>query len=266
MRMTKALLPKLVASGDGHVVIVGSIAGLEPYPGGAGYNAAKFGARAMTEVLRLELLGQPVRVTEIDPGMVETEFSARPLRRRRGPGRRRSTRASRRSPPTTSPTASPSRPPARATSTSTRMLVLAARPGRRRAIVHRRRPEPARASGSYRPRSASRPTVRPGRSATALTASSTPGMNDDAVVGVVADRQRLAGGAEQHLLVGDQAPQAHRVDADAAGPVAAAGARRRTSVGGRVGRPVRRRRGHALGGRAWPCPTARRPSGRGAAR
>jgi len=75
MRMTRALLPKLVASGDGHVVVIGSIAGLEPYPGGAGYNAAKFGVRAVTGVLRQELLGQPVRVTEIDPGMVETEFS-----------------------------------------------------------------------------------------------------------------------------------------------------------------------------------------------
>jgi NADP-dependent 3-hydroxy acid dehydrogenase YdfG len=75
MRMTRALLPKLIASGDGHVVTVGSIAGHEPYPGGAGYNAAKFGARAVMGVLRQELLGQPVRVTEIDPGMVETEFS-----------------------------------------------------------------------------------------------------------------------------------------------------------------------------------------------
>jgi NADP-dependent 3-hydroxy acid dehydrogenase YdfG len=75
MRMTKALLPALEGSGDGHVVMVGSIAGHEPYPGGAGYNAAKFGLRAMTRVLRLELLGRPVRVTEIDPGMVETEFS-----------------------------------------------------------------------------------------------------------------------------------------------------------------------------------------------
>lgn len=75
VRVTKALLPKLMASGDGHVVVVGSIAGLEPYPGGAGYNAAKFGVRAVREVLRAELLGQPVRVTEIDPGMVDTEFS-----------------------------------------------------------------------------------------------------------------------------------------------------------------------------------------------
>ena len=75
MRMTRALLPRLVESGDGHVVVVGSIAGLEPYPGGAGYNAAKHAVRAATRVLRMELLGRPVRVTEVDPGLVETEFS-----------------------------------------------------------------------------------------------------------------------------------------------------------------------------------------------
>jgi hypothetical protein len=55
--------------------MVGSIAGYEPYVGGAGYNAAKFAVRAMTKVLRLELLGRPIRVTEVDPGLVETEFS-----------------------------------------------------------------------------------------------------------------------------------------------------------------------------------------------
>jgi NADP-dependent 3-hydroxy acid dehydrogenase YdfG len=75
VRMTQALLPALRQSGDGHVVIVGSIAGLEAYPGGAGYNAAKFGVHAVAKVLRLELLGEPLRITEIDPGMVETEFS-----------------------------------------------------------------------------------------------------------------------------------------------------------------------------------------------
>lgn len=75
MRMTRALLPKLIASGDGHVITIGSIAGIEPYAGGGGYNAAKFAAHAVMGVLRQELLGEPVRVTEIDPGMVETEFS-----------------------------------------------------------------------------------------------------------------------------------------------------------------------------------------------
>jgi NADP-dependent 3-hydroxy acid dehydrogenase YdfG len=75
LRMTRTLLPRLLASTDGHVVTIGSIAGHEPYPGGAGYNAAKFGVRAVMSVLRQELLGHPVRVTEIDPGMVETEFS-----------------------------------------------------------------------------------------------------------------------------------------------------------------------------------------------
>ena len=55
--------------------MVGSIAGYEPYAGGGGYNAAKFAVRAMTKVLRLELLGRPVRVTEIAPGLVKTEFS-----------------------------------------------------------------------------------------------------------------------------------------------------------------------------------------------
>jgi len=75
LRMTRALLPALVASGNGHVVIVGSIAGFETYVGGAGYTAAKHAVRAFTKTLRLELLGRPVRVTEIAPGLVETEFS-----------------------------------------------------------------------------------------------------------------------------------------------------------------------------------------------
>ena len=75
MLMTRAMLPKLVASGNGHIVNIGSIAGIEVYPGGAGYTSAKHAVRAVTETLRIELLGQPVRVTEIDPGMVDTEFS-----------------------------------------------------------------------------------------------------------------------------------------------------------------------------------------------
>ena len=75
MRMVRALLPKLEASGQGHVVNIGSIAGFEVYPGGAGYTAAKHAERALTETLRLELLGKPIRVTDIAPGLVETEFS-----------------------------------------------------------------------------------------------------------------------------------------------------------------------------------------------
>lgn len=75
LRMTRALLDRLVASGDGVVINIGSVAGFEPYAGGAGYNAAKHAVRAFTDVLRLELNGKPVRVSEIDPGMVETEFS-----------------------------------------------------------------------------------------------------------------------------------------------------------------------------------------------
>lgn len=75
VRMTRALLPALAASGDGHVVVVGSIAGVEPYPGGAGYNAAKAGQHAVAEVLRRETVGQPIRVSELLPGLVETEFS-----------------------------------------------------------------------------------------------------------------------------------------------------------------------------------------------
>jgi NADP-dependent 3-hydroxy acid dehydrogenase YdfG len=75
MRMIRALLPRLESSGDGHVVNIGSVAGFEPYAGGAGYNAAKHALRAVTDVLRIELVGKPVRVSEIDPGLVETEFS-----------------------------------------------------------------------------------------------------------------------------------------------------------------------------------------------
>jgi NADP-dependent 3-hydroxy acid dehydrogenase YdfG len=75
MRVTKALLPPLERSGDGRVVVIGSVAGVEVYPGGAGYTAAKHAAHAVTQTLRLELLGKPIRVTEVAPGLVETEFS-----------------------------------------------------------------------------------------------------------------------------------------------------------------------------------------------
>jgi NADP-dependent 3-hydroxy acid dehydrogenase YdfG len=75
MRMTKALLPALERSGNGHIVVIGSVAGMEVYPGGGGYTAAKHAANAVTRTLRLELLGKPIRVSEVAPGMVETEFS-----------------------------------------------------------------------------------------------------------------------------------------------------------------------------------------------
>lgn len=75
VRLTKALLPALLASGDGLIINVGSIAGFETYPGGGGYTGVKHAVRALTRTLRLELLGQPIRVTEIAPGLVETEFS-----------------------------------------------------------------------------------------------------------------------------------------------------------------------------------------------
>lgn len=75
MRITKALLPVIESSGDGHIVNIGSTSAFETYAGGAGYTSAKHGVRAITQTLRTELLGKPVRVTEIDPGLVETEFS-----------------------------------------------------------------------------------------------------------------------------------------------------------------------------------------------
>jgi NADP-dependent 3-hydroxy acid dehydrogenase YdfG len=76
VRVTKAFLPALERSGDGHLVIVGSVAGFETYPAGAGYTAAKHAERALTRTLRLELLGKPIRVTEVSPGLVAgTEFS-----------------------------------------------------------------------------------------------------------------------------------------------------------------------------------------------
>jgi NADP-dependent 3-hydroxy acid dehydrogenase YdfG len=75
MRVTRAFLPRLLA-GRGHVVNITSIAGREVYPNGAGYTAAKHAARAVTQTLRLELSGQPVRITDVAPGLVETEFSA----------------------------------------------------------------------------------------------------------------------------------------------------------------------------------------------
>ena len=73
LTVTQALLPALVASGDGVLINMGSTAGRAAYEGGGGYTAAKHGVAVMTETLRLELVGKPVRITEIAPGMVKTE-------------------------------------------------------------------------------------------------------------------------------------------------------------------------------------------------
>lgn len=73
MQVTRALLPALVAGGDGVIVNVGSTAGRIAYEGGAGYTAAKHGTKVVTETLRLELYDQPVRVCEVAPGMVRTD-------------------------------------------------------------------------------------------------------------------------------------------------------------------------------------------------
>jgi len=73
LHVTQALLPALRTSGDGVIVNLGSIAGRTVYEGGAGYTAAKHGLAVMTETMRLELVGSPVRISEVAPGMVRTE-------------------------------------------------------------------------------------------------------------------------------------------------------------------------------------------------
>lgn len=73
LRVTQALLPALERGAGGHVIVTGSIAGHLVYEGGGGYTAAKHGATALVETLRLELNGRPIRVSEIAPGMVHTE-------------------------------------------------------------------------------------------------------------------------------------------------------------------------------------------------
>jgi len=75
MWMTRACLPLLRKAKHGHIVNIGSIAGFETYKGGAGYTAVKHAVRAITRTLRLELNGEPIRITEVAPGLVETEFS-----------------------------------------------------------------------------------------------------------------------------------------------------------------------------------------------
>jgi NADP-dependent 3-hydroxy acid dehydrogenase YdfG len=81
LRVTQALLPALRASGRGDILVMTSTAALITYPGGGGYSAAKHGSGAIARTLRLELVGQPLRVIEIAPGMVRTdEFSTKRFR------------------------------------------------------------------------------------------------------------------------------------------------------------------------------------------
>lgn len=81
LHATQALLPRLIASGDGTVVLLTSTAALIAYEGGGGYVAAKHAQHGLAETLRLELCGEPVRVIEIAPGMVQTpEFSLKRFR------------------------------------------------------------------------------------------------------------------------------------------------------------------------------------------
>jgi len=75
MYVTRSCLPLLRKARHGHIVNLGSIAGFETYKGGAGYTAVKHAVRAISRTLRLELNGEPIRVTEIAPGLVETDFS-----------------------------------------------------------------------------------------------------------------------------------------------------------------------------------------------
>ncbi|NKY89006.1 SDR family NAD(P)-dependent oxidoreductase [Nocardia veterana] len=75
LRVTKALLPKLIDSGDGLIVTITSVAAFTAYDNGSGYTSAKHAQAVLHRTLRGELLGKPVRLTEIAPGAVETEFS-----------------------------------------------------------------------------------------------------------------------------------------------------------------------------------------------
>jgi 3-hydroxy acid dehydrogenase/malonic semialdehyde reductase len=75
MRMTRLCLPQLIESGGGHIVNMGSVAGVWAYPSGSSYVASKFAVHGYTRALRDDLQGKPVRVTNVAAGIVETDFS-----------------------------------------------------------------------------------------------------------------------------------------------------------------------------------------------
>lgn len=73
--VTRAVLPHMVERDSGHVINIGSIAGRWVYPKGAVYNATKFAVKALSEAMNIDLLGTKIRVSSVDPGLAETEFS-----------------------------------------------------------------------------------------------------------------------------------------------------------------------------------------------
>jgi NADP-dependent 3-hydroxy acid dehydrogenase YdfG len=75
LAVSRVVIPWMLARNKGHVINIGSIAGHEVYPNGAVYCATKFAVRALSQGMKMDLLGTPIRVTSIDPGLVETEFS-----------------------------------------------------------------------------------------------------------------------------------------------------------------------------------------------
>jgi 3-hydroxy acid dehydrogenase/malonic semialdehyde reductase len=75
LTMTRLVVPGMLERGSGQVINIGSISGQEVYPGGAVYCATKYAVRALSRGLKMDLLGTPIRVTSVDPGMVESEFS-----------------------------------------------------------------------------------------------------------------------------------------------------------------------------------------------